>query len=104
MWYDRKVDTRYPANVLSGFEPSAGATFFNLNQLQVCGGGGGEAGTGPAVCESRNCCKPVGCLAWELWELWHPVVRGGLQRRCGPSMQGTDGSDSYGLAMIAWDV
>jgi hypothetical protein len=25
---------RFPANVLSGFEPSAGGTFFNLNQLQ----------------------------------------------------------------------
>ena len=30
---------RYPANVLSGFEPraGAGATFFNLNDLQVRG-------------------------------------------------------------------
>lgn len=35
LWYDRKLPTRYPANVLSGFEPSAGATFFNLNELQV---------------------------------------------------------------------
>jgi len=36
LWFDRVVDTRYPANVLSGFEKTAGATFFNLNQLQVC--------------------------------------------------------------------
>lgn len=35
LWFDKLVDTRYPANVLSGFETSAGATFFNLNQLQV---------------------------------------------------------------------
>lgn len=35
LWYDRYVPTRYPANVLSGFERTAGATFFHLNQLQV---------------------------------------------------------------------
>jgi hypothetical protein len=35
LWFNKKINTRYPANVLSGFEPSAGATFFNLNQLQV---------------------------------------------------------------------
>lgn len=35
LWFDKVVDTRYPANVLSGFEATAGATFFNLNQLQV---------------------------------------------------------------------
>ncbi|KAG2497258.1 hypothetical protein HYH03_004842 [Edaphochlamys debaryana] len=34
IWFDRRVATRYPANVLSGFEPTAGATFFNLNDLQ----------------------------------------------------------------------
>lgn len=33
--FDRLVKTRYPANVLSGFEAAAGATFFNLNELQV---------------------------------------------------------------------
>jgi hypothetical protein len=32
--FDRLVNTKYPANVLSGFEQAAGATFFNLNQLQ----------------------------------------------------------------------
>jgi len=26
-----QVPTKFPANVLSGFEPAAGATFFNLN-------------------------------------------------------------------------
>lgn len=30
------MKTKYPANVLSGFEAAAGATFFNLNELQVC--------------------------------------------------------------------
>lgn len=34
LWFDRLVKTRYPANVLSGFEAAAGATFFNLNELQ----------------------------------------------------------------------
>jgi hypothetical protein len=34
--FDRLVKTKYPANVLSGFEAAAGATFFNLNDLQVC--------------------------------------------------------------------
>eukprot|EP00878_Enallax_costatus_P019916 GHUV01021029.1.p1 GENE.GHUV01021029.1~~GHUV01021029.1.p1 ORF type:complete len:497 (+),score=100.84 GHUV01021029.1:173-1663(+) len=34
LWFDKVVNTRYPANVLSGFEATAGATFFNLNQLQ----------------------------------------------------------------------
>ena len=62
MWYDRKVDTRYPANVLSGFEPSAGATFFNLNQLQVCGGGGGRLVPG-LQCVSH-------AIAASLWVAW----------------------------------
>ncbi|WIA34177.1 hypothetical protein OEZ86_012535 [Tetradesmus obliquus] len=34
LWFDKLVPTRYPANVLSGFETTAGATFFNLNDLQ----------------------------------------------------------------------
>ncbi|PNH05243.1 Phytoene dehydrogenase, partial [Tetrabaena socialis] len=34
IWFDTRVATRYPANVLSGFEATAGATFFNLNDLQ----------------------------------------------------------------------
>mmetsp|Transcript_10302 Transcript_10302/g.28093 ORF Transcript_10302/g.28093 Transcript_10302/m.28093 type:complete len:554 (-) Transcript_10302:461-2122(-) len=34
LFFDRHVPTKYPANVLSGFEPAAGATFFNLNELQ----------------------------------------------------------------------
>ncbi|KAF6263863.1 hypothetical protein COO60DRAFT_1470323 [Scenedesmus sp. NREL 46B-D3] len=34
LWFDKLVRTRYPANVLSGFETTAGATFFNLNDLQ----------------------------------------------------------------------
>lgn len=35
LFFDRHVSTKYPANVLSGFEPAAGGTFFNLNDLQV---------------------------------------------------------------------
>ncbi|MEW5300652.1 MAG: hypothetical protein WDW36_003566 [Sanguina aurantia] len=35
MWLDKKVNTRYPANVLAGFEPSAGATYFNLNEMST---------------------------------------------------------------------
>eukprot|EP00983_Pelagomonas_calceolata_P095074 1157961-Pelagomonas_calceolata.AAC.2 len=35
LFFDRHVPTKYPANVLSGFEPAAGATFFNLNELQA---------------------------------------------------------------------
>lgn len=34
VWFDRKVETRFPANVLAGFERSAGATYFMLDQLQ----------------------------------------------------------------------
>ncbi|GAX73691.1 hypothetical protein CEUSTIGMA_g1142.t1 [Chlamydomonas eustigma] len=36
IWLDKKVNTKYPANVLSGFEPvaGAGATYFHLNDLQ----------------------------------------------------------------------
>jgi hypothetical protein len=44
IWFDRRVATRYPANVLSGFEPTAGATFFNLNDLQVGHGRATAAG------------------------------------------------------------
>lgn len=33
LWFDRPVATRFPANVLAGFERSAGATFFMLDQL-----------------------------------------------------------------------
>lgn len=31
LFFDRVIPTKYPCNVLAGFEPSAGATFFNLN-------------------------------------------------------------------------
>lgn len=34
-WFDLRLATRFPANVLSGFEETAGGTFFNLTQLQV---------------------------------------------------------------------
>lgn len=36
LWLDQKVNFKYPANVLAGFESHAGATFFDLNALQVC--------------------------------------------------------------------
>ena len=35
LWFDRRVGTRFPANVLSGFDDSMGGTFFNLNDMQV---------------------------------------------------------------------
>lgn len=35
LWFDRRVSTRFPANVLSGFEECTGGTWFNLNDLQV---------------------------------------------------------------------
>ena len=35
LWLDRRVPSRFPANVLAGFEGGAGATWFNLNDLQV---------------------------------------------------------------------
>ena len=35
LWLDRKIDFKYPANVLAGFEDQAGSTFFDLNTLQV---------------------------------------------------------------------
>ena len=35
LWFDRRVPTRFPANVLAGFEQDTGATFFDLNYLQV---------------------------------------------------------------------
>ncbi len=35
LYFDRRVECRFPANVLAGFERTAGATFFDLNALQV---------------------------------------------------------------------
>lgn len=35
LWFDRRVATQFPANVLSGFEECTGGTWFNLNDLQV---------------------------------------------------------------------
>ena len=35
LWYDRRVQMRFPANVLSGFDDTMGSTFFDLNDLQV---------------------------------------------------------------------
>ncbi|CAL5218947.1 g699 [Coccomyxa viridis] len=35
LWFDRRVSTQFPANVLGkGFEDATGGTFFNLNDLQ----------------------------------------------------------------------
>ena len=36
LWFDRRVKTQFPANVLSGFEECTGSTWFNLNDLQAC--------------------------------------------------------------------
>lgn len=35
LWFDRRLSTRFPANVLNGFEESAGGTFFNLTEMQA---------------------------------------------------------------------
>ena len=35
LWFDRRINFRYPANVLAGFENHAGGTFFDLNVLQA---------------------------------------------------------------------
>lgn len=34
LWFDKLVPTKFPSNVLSGFEDDVGGTFFNLNVLQ----------------------------------------------------------------------
>jgi len=34
LWFDRKIDIRYPSNACFGFEPTTGWTFFDLNGLQ----------------------------------------------------------------------
>lgn len=60
--FDRLVKTRYPANVLSGFEAAAGATFFNLNELQVRAAGGAYARPGNTVQEHASRCRT---------KLWH---------------------------------
>lgn len=33
LWFDRRIPTRFPANVLAGFEQDCGATYFNLSDL-----------------------------------------------------------------------
>ena len=35
LWLDQRLPTRFPANVLAGFESDVGGTFFNLTELQV---------------------------------------------------------------------
>ena len=35
LWLDQSLSTRFPANVLAGFEPGVGGTYFNLTELQV---------------------------------------------------------------------
>ncbi len=42
LWLDRKIDFKFPANVLAGFEEQAGSTFFDLNTLQVHPSAGGR--------------------------------------------------------------
>lgn len=34
VWFDEKIPTRFPANVLAGFENDVGCTYFNLSELQ----------------------------------------------------------------------
>lgn len=36
LWFDCRISTQFPANVLGkGFEEATGGTFFNLNDLQA---------------------------------------------------------------------
>lgn len=35
LWFDRRIVSQFPANVLSGFDDRMGSTWFNLNELQV---------------------------------------------------------------------
>lgn len=35
LWLDRHIVLKNPSNVLAGFEPTTGATLFDLNSLQV---------------------------------------------------------------------
>jgi hypothetical protein len=35
LWLDQRIILRNPSNVIAGFEPSTGATLFDLNALQV---------------------------------------------------------------------
>lgn len=35
LWLDRRIVLKNPSNVLAGFEPTTGATLFDLNSLQV---------------------------------------------------------------------
>ncbi|DBA70993.1 hypothetical protein WJX79_001029 [Trebouxia sp. C0005] len=34
LWLDQSLPTKFPANVLAGFEPGVGGTYFNLSELQ----------------------------------------------------------------------
>jgi hypothetical protein len=34
LWFDKKVTCKFPANVICGFEPDCGGTFFPLDQFQ----------------------------------------------------------------------
>jgi len=34
IWFDRKIATRFPANVLADFEPDVGCSYFNLSYMQ----------------------------------------------------------------------
>ena len=50
VWFDQRLPTRFPANVLSGFEATAGGTFFNLTDLQACPLCGSVRGRRGRVC------------------------------------------------------
>lgn len=36
LWLDKRVQPETASNVMAGFDPGVGATFFDLNTLQVC--------------------------------------------------------------------
>lgn len=35
LWLNRKVETKFPSNVVANFDQDVGGTYFNLNMLQV---------------------------------------------------------------------
>ena len=50
LWLDQSLPTRFPANVLAGFEPGVGGTYFNLSELQVWG-------VMSAAAATAHCCQ-----------------------------------------------
>ena len=79
LWFDKRVETRFPSNVLSGFEESTGGTFFNLNQLQA---GPPDSfmhfwGTRPASSDHATCSMSHVAHGGTVWASCFPVSQQG---------------------------